>query len=258
MQLSLILKAGRPIITPKETAIVLKLDQSQAAQLLARWSKKGWLSRVKRGVYIPVSLQSSTTEVMIDEPWAAASSLFPPCYIGGWSAAEHWDFTEQIFNSAMIFTSKKVDSREMNLNGARFTIKTIRPERLFGLNTIWLQNHKVEISDPTRTIVDAYNDPATVGGIRMAVDILDRYMNSEHKNLNLLFEYALKMKNTAIFKRLGFVMDQHWPKEKKFVENARKSIKSGYSQLDPAAPGKTLVTLWGLWLPQGWQKGGKK
>jgi len=253
-QLGRLLKARIPAITPSSAASALGIDQPRAANLLARWSKKGWLSRVKRGVYLPIPLQSDTTDVMADEPWLLAKSLFSPCYIGGWSAAEHWDFTEQIFSSAMVFTSKKVESREMNLNGARFTLKTIKPERIFGLKTIWIQNQKVDISDPTRTIVDAFNDPATVGGIRMGIDMLDRYMRSEHKNLNLLFDYALKLSNTATFKRLGFLFSLNFPSEGKFIERARKALKSGYSQLDPAVPGKSLVTEWGLWVPKGFKK----
>lgn len=253
-QLGTLLKARIPAITPETAAAALGIDKSRAAQLLARWSKKGWLSRVKRGVYLPIPLQSDTTQVMADEPWLLAKSLFSPCYIGGWSAAEHWDFTEQIFSSAMVFTSKKVETREMNLNGARFTLKTIKKERIFGLKTVWIQNQKVDLSDPTRTIVDAFNDPATVGGMRMASDVLDRYMKSEHRNLDLLFDYALKLNNTATFKRLGFLFSTKFPEEQKFIERARKALKSGYSQLDPAVPGKTLVTEWGLFVPQGFRK----
>lgn len=253
-QLALVLKSKAPVITPEEAARALKIERNKAAQLLARWNKKGWLSRLKRGAYIPVPLQSQTPEVMADEPWALARTLFSPCYVGGWSAAEHWDFTEQIFNSVMVFTTKRVDKRELDLKGARFTLKTVKPERIFGIKTIWIQNQKVDVSDPTKTIVDAFNDPATVGGIRMAIDMLERYMRSEHKNPDLLFEYALKMKNTAIFKRLGFVISQNWPIEKKLVEKFRRSIKAGYSQLDPAVPGKKLVTLWGLWVPQSFKK----
>lgn len=248
-QLSSVLKNNNGVITPHTAAQALNLKQNLAAQLLARWNKKGWLSRVKRGVYVPVSLQSDTSNVMVDEPWILAKSLFSPCYIGGWSAGEHWDLTEQIYSSTMVFTSKKTTARELNLQGARFTVKTIKSERIFGLKTIWIQNQKIQISDPSRTIVDAFNDPATVGGIRMAVDMLDRYLRSEHKSLELVFEYAVKMKNAAIFKRMGYIFSQHFPNEQNFIQMARKNIKSGYSQLDPSTPGKTLITQWGLWIP---------
>lgn len=254
MQLSLLLKANSSVITPQISAKVLKIERNKAAQLLARWNKKGWLSRVKRGVYIPVPLQSQTSDVMADEPWILAQALFSPCYIGGWSAAEYWDFTEQIFSSTMVFTTRKMDERELDLNGAKFTVKTIKKERLFGTKNEWLQNKKVEVSDPTRTVVDAFNDPATVGGIRMAIDLLTAYMRSSHKNLELLFDYTHKMKNTAIFKRLGFIFSQNWPDEKQSIEKFRRAIKTGYSQLDPAVPGESLVTIWGLFVPQGFKR----
>ena len=254
-RLAALLNARMAVITPRTAAKTLQITQSQAAQLLALWAKKGWLSRVKHGVYIPVSLQSETTEVMVDEPWVLAKTLFEPCYIGGWSAAEHWGFTEQIFNSTMVFTTKKMQARELDLKGAKFTIKTIKSERFFGSQNVWRENHKVAISDPTRTIVDAFNDPAVVGGIRMAVDALNCYINSEHKNLDLFFQYSKQMKNTAIFKRLGFIFERLHPEEAAFIEKIKKEIKSGYSQLDPATPGKSLVTTWRLWVPTSWKKG---
>ena len=254
-QLAVLLKARLAVITPKTAAKALQIAQNQAAQLLALWAKKGWLSRVKHGVYIPVSLQAETSEVMADEPWVLAKALFDPCYIGGWSAAEHWDFTEQIFNSTMVFTTKKSQTRELDLTGAKFTIKTIKPERIFGGQNVWRENHKVTVSDPTRTIVDAFNDPAVVGGIRMAMDILSRYLKSEYKNTDLLFRYSKQMKNTTIFKRMGFVFERLHPEEKAFIEKIKKEIKSGYSQLDPSTPGKSLVTTWKLWVPTSWKKG---
>lgn len=255
LKLAMLLKAGAAVLTPTIAAKALKIDQNRAAQLLALWAKKGWLSRVKHGVYIPVSIQADSPEVMADEPWVLAKALFEPCYIGGWSAAEHWDFTEQIFNSTMVFTTRKAPSRELNLKGAKLTVKTIKSERLFGTQNIWRENQKVAISDPTKTVVDSFNDPAVVGGIRMSVDILNRYLRSEHKNLEKLFKYSLQMKNTAIFKRLGFVFEQIGMSDPQFIQSIKKEIKSGYSQLDPSAPGKSLVTTWNLWVPSSWKKG---
>lgn len=253
-QLAQLLQAGLVTITPENAGTALKIERERAAQLLARWNKKGWLSRVKRGVYLPVPLQAATPNVMADEPWLLAQSLFSPCYIGGWSAAEHWDFTEQIFSSTMVFTTKKPESRELDLNGARFTVKIIKAERLFGLKAEWIGNKKVNVSDPSRTIVDAFSDPATVGGIRNACDFLGRYLKSEHKDLELLFQYAEQINNSATFKRLGFIISSQFPNEGKFIRNAKTAIKSGYSQLDPAVPGKTLVTEWGLWVPQAFKR----
>lgn len=54
LKLAMLLKAGAAVLTHTIAAKALKIDQNRAAQLLALWAKKGWLSRVKHGVYIPV------------------------------------------------------------------------------------------------------------------------------------------------------------------------------------------------------------
>ncbi len=89
----------------------------------------------------------------------------------------------------------------------------------------------------------------------MAIDILSNYIKSEHKNLSLLMEYGIQMKHTAFFKRLGFCLEQNNLCEKDYLEKLRTQIKSGYSQLDPAAPGESLITAWNLWVPKTWKKG---
>lgn len=253
-QLGAILKHATGVITVASAASALSVSGSEAAQLLAGWCRKGWLSRVKRGIYVPVSLQSSTSDVMVDEPWLLAKTMFSPCYIGGWSAAEHWDLTEQIFNSVMVLTAKKVHQRTLSLHGARFKLKTINKSRLFGIKDIWIQNQKVGVSDPSRTIIDVLNDPALAGGIRMAADFLTNYLRSSNKSSSLLQQYADRLGNRTAFKRLGFLLERIAPKEADLTNLCRKRVKSGYSQLDPATPGRTLVTRWGLWVPPAWKE----
>ncbi len=253
--LALLLKANLPAITAKNTSEILEITQARALQILSLLAKKGWLSRVKQGIYTPVPLQSENPNVMVDEPWVLAKALFEPCYIGGWSAGEYWGFTEQIFNSIMVFSTKKIHEHEMHLKGANFTVKTIKKERMFGLKNIWQGRHKVLISDPTKTIIDAFNDPAVVGGIRMSIDLLSLYLKSEHKNLQLLLDYGLQMKNTAVFKRLGFCFEKNNHYESDYLEKMRAQIKSGYSQLDPSSPGESLITAWNLWVPTIWKRG---
>lgn len=252
-QLSAVLKRAGQIITPTKAATALSLSNGEASQLLAGWCKKGWLSRVRRGVYVPVSLQATTRDVMVDEPWLLAKEMFNPCYIGGWSAAEHWDFTEQIFNSVLVVTNKKVHERKLSLRGVRFQLKTVEKSRMFGTKEIWVQDQKVEISDPSKTIVDVLNDPGIAGGIRMATDFLTRYLRSEHKNYAHLLRYAEQIGNRTVFKRLGFLLEKIGPTETDVIELCKKKIKSGYSQLDPGTPGKILFTRWGLWIPPGWK-----
>jgi predicted transcriptional regulator of viral defense system len=64
---------------------------------LARWREQGWLSRVGSGAYVPASIDTLGSDQVLDDAWILVPAIFAPAYIGGRTAAEHWDLTEQIF-----------------------------------------------------------------------------------------------------------------------------------------------------------------
>lgn len=41
-------------------------------------------------------MDSTTSEILIEEPFVIADSLYRPGYVAGFSAIEHWDLSEQI------------------------------------------------------------------------------------------------------------------------------------------------------------------
>jgi len=49
----------------------------------------GWLTRPKRGLYVPVPLGAAESGQWREDPRLIAVKLFPDGYIGGWSACEH-------------------------------------------------------------------------------------------------------------------------------------------------------------------------
>jgi predicted transcriptional regulator of viral defense system len=84
------------------------------------------------------------------------------------------------------------------------------------------------------------------------VDVLQVYLKSEHCNLPLLLDYAGRLGNGAVFKRLGYLLQQHAPGETAAVAWCADHLTAGYTKLEPALPSARLVTAWGLWLPAGW------
>lgn len=243
--------ASKESFTVAEASKILNISRYRATWLLAMWTRNGWLFRVRRGVYIPIPLQASSTEITPEEPWLIAHKLFSPCYMGGWTAAHHWGFTEQIFNSVYVMTTKKVHLREQNLNGVSFKVKTVLSKRIFGTQTIWSGKVKIAISDPSKTIIDGLNDPAVFGGIRMVADALLIYLNSKEFNQGKLLNYASAMENSAIFKRLGFLIEElALNSNADIAEFCKTNLKSGYSQLDPDVKGDRLETRWKLWVPK--------
>ena len=93
-------------------------------------------------------------------------ALFHPGYIGGWSAAEHWDLTEQMFRSLVVYTARPTRPRTQMIQGISYILRRVKPEQIFGMHPVWHGKVKVLVSDVHRTVVDMLDDPGSGGGIR--------------------------------------------------------------------------------------------
>lgn len=252
-RLGRLLRAEPALLTPEVAAQHLSLTRVQAARRLARWARAGWLARVRRGAYAAVSLQAVSPDIALEDTWVVAASLFAPCYIAGWSAAEHWGFTEQIFRSLCVITALRPRARAQRLRGAEFSLRSTSPDKLFGTQSVWRNRVRVPVSDPARTIVDMLSDPSLGGGIRPVTDMLDTFLREHRKLAPKLIEYGVRLDNSAVFKRLGFLLDRSHPGEHELIDACRANLRTGYSKLDPKLSCDRLITTWHLWVPSSWK-----
>jgi predicted transcriptional regulator of viral defense system len=207
-------------------------------------------------VYAPVPLTALGQNQVLDDPWVAVPELFGPAYIGGWSAAEHWGLTEQLFRSICVLTTRPIRSKTETIQGIEFSLKHVRPSVMFGTQPLWRGSVKVEISGPAKTIVDVLADPALGGGIRHVNDCLDEFLKEGKAPPKELIATAERLGNGAVFKRLGSLLERRGGPEE-LIEACRDRLTAaGNTKLDPALPARRLVTRWRLWSPPGWARGG--
>jgi predicted transcriptional regulator of viral defense system len=253
-KLSAIFREMKGTISVQDAANILETTSTDAAKMLSRWASKSWLSRVRRGLYVRMPLESYTTDIPLEDSWIIADRLFSPCYIGGWSAAEYWDLTEQIFRTIIVLTTKKPRNRSPIIKGTEFMLRTISGTALFGIKPVWRGQIKVSISDPSRTIIDLLNDPKLGGGIRPTKDIFSNYLKSDEKNIDLMIDYAKRLGNGAVFKRLGFLLERLAPDQIQSIQICRDNLTKGIAKLDPSLDSEKMLTRWKLWLPTNWDK----
>lgn len=253
-RLSAIFRETKGTISVEEASNILKVSPTEAAKMLSRWAKKGWLSRVRRGIYIPIPLEARTAEIPLEDPWIVAERLYSPCYIGGWSAAEYWDLTEQVFRTVVVLTTQKPRDRSPVIRGTSFLLRTISEKTIFGTKTVWRGKVKVSVSDPSRTLLDMLIDPKLGGGIRSTTDMFLNYLKSEKKDLELLIKYAKRLRNGAVFKRLGFLLERYASEQKAAIDECKLQLTTGNVKLDPALKSDKLITRWRLWVPDSWIK----
>lgn len=248
-QLSRLLRDSPTVVTPTMAATTLELPNAVAARRLASWSRSGWLARVRRGTYVPVPIESASSDIALDDAWAVATAMFAPCYIAGWSAAEHWGLTEQMFRSICVVTSTRPRDRKPALRKAHVELHTVSAARFFGLKAVWRGSTRVQVSDPARTILDMLADPALGGGIRHVSDMLGSLLNDFPSDVPKLSAYAIQLDVGAVFKRLGYLLQRDHPDQSMLIHTCRERLSSGYAKLDPARKADRLVTAWRVWVP---------
>jgi predicted transcriptional regulator of viral defense system len=254
-RLSAVLRGGRTLISVDDATQVLGLGRSAAAKVLARWQRQGWVTRVQRGLYAPVPLASTPGDRVVDDPWTLIPELFDPAYVCGASAAHHWDLTEQLFRSVFVCTSRPVRRKTYTVHGTTFVLHHIGRDKLFGTRALWRGRSRLQISDLHRTIIDMLNDPTMGGGIRHVADCLDVYLKLPEASPDTLVDYATRVGNGAIFKRLGFLAERAGA-PKALVEACKARLSKGNAKLDPALPCPRLVKRWRLWIPERWKREG--
>jgi predicted transcriptional regulator of viral defense system len=237
-------------VTVEDVASSLELPKDKAAQVLARWCAQGWIKRLRRGVYAPVPLESAPTDSTLSRPWVLVPVLFDPAYVGGWSAAEHWHLTEQIFRDTCVFTSRDPRRRRVGVEGTTFVLR--QTTRFFGLSSIWEGRVKIPISDPLRTVIDMINDPGAGGGMRHVEDCLANYLAMADADPTQLLDYARQASNGAIYKRLGFLLERSKHATTQIMDACKAGMTRGNAALDPRLPRERLITRWRLWVPASW------
>lgn len=251
-KLTALIGGSGDVIHIADAVRVLGLTRTEASKLLARWTEQGWLRRVRSGVYVPASLDTLDSEYVLEDPWVLVPSLYGPGYIGGRTAAEFWDLTEQIFNDIVVMTTLDVRDKTEKRHGTTFTLKHIDHRKLFGTKIVWRGRSQVMVSDLQRTIVDILDDPFVGGGIQHVSDCLAEYLRRDDRDDQQLITYIMQMKNGAVFKRLGFLAEQE-PSAAALVEVCRTHMTKGKVKLDPSLDCPVLVTRWRIWIPEFWK-----
>src|SRR6202030_2597200 len=147
-RLGAVLRAAKEVVSVDVTSRTLGIERRAAAKLLSRWREQGWLRRIGHGVYVSVPLDLAGSEQVVEDPWVLVPTLFGQSYIGGWTAAHHWELTEQLFNETVVFTTRRFTEKRVTAQGVVFLLHHIPKKRSFGLKTIWRGSTQVTISDP--------------------------------------------------------------------------------------------------------------
>jgi predicted transcriptional regulator of viral defense system len=244
---------ARPLVDVATALAVLGWDRTRTAKQMARWSSQVYLRRVRRGTYAVVPTAAMTEEQVIADPWVLVPVAFRQAYIGGWSAAEHWDLTEQIFRTLLVCTTDRVRRTQLTIAGTALRARHVPLSWFFATQVAWREGSRVLLSDVHKTMVDLCADLGIGGGIQHVMHCLRAYLKRKDLDIDRLLGYPKRMSAPTALKRLGFLCEvAHGPS--RLAEECERAVTLGLAALDPAMHCPKVSKRWQLRLPTAWQK----
>jgi predicted transcriptional regulator of viral defense system len=237
----------RPTVTVADIPRGATPDRQAANAILRRLARKGWLTRLKRGVYSVVPLTSTTPYPVATDPMAVAMQIFAPCYISGWTAAEHWALTEQVANSVAVCSARPQRHGAQTIGGITYRVRRIPRAAIFGTTRIWSHTVAIEMATIHRTLIDVLDAPEMGGGGRQTLDIARAYWTGPSADPDELLSLARRLRRGTIFKRLGFTAERFGHVDDRWIAECRTGVSAGLSLFDPGGSRRgPILSRWNL------------
>jgi len=210
----------------KEAQEISNLSPDSLKVLLYRMEKEGWIERIEKGKYLIIPLGAEKGRYTINE-FVIGYEIVKNSAIAYWSALNYYGFTEQIPSTVFIQTTSRKKEPKIEIFGVRYRIVRITEKKFFALQKIWIDDAEIWITDPEKTVADCLDKPQYCGGI---VEVAKALQNEEEIDLDKVIEYAIRMENSAILKRLGSLCDRLAIP----VKIPQDYLAKGYPLLDPS------------------------
>ncbi|MBU4341232.1 MAG: type IV toxin-antitoxin system AbiEi family antitoxin domain-containing protein [Candidatus Altiarchaeota archaeon] len=192
---------GIDIISIDDASKLFKTKKKKLWDILHRLEKKGWLERIEKGKYMVVPLQAK--EGWLEHPFVLASNLVEKYYISYRTALAHHGLTEQLPLYVYVATTKRKGKTEYELQNYIFRFVRIKQEKFFGFRSESIGGQKIFIAEKEKAIVDCLDKERYSGSV---IEIAKALTNVEI-SINKVKKYALKMNNSSLVRRLGYLLD---------------------------------------------------
>lgn len=160
---------------------------------------------LRRGRFAVIPLSSGEDRSPQLHEFVVAMELVSPAVISYWSALNHHGMTEQLPRTVFVATDHPVRRQPGDVLGVAYRIISLKPEKMFGVLKDRIDETPFRVTDKEKTIIDGLDLPQYAGG----VSEIAKAMKGFRKDLNetKLRDYAARIGNSAVAKRLGFIME---------------------------------------------------
>jgi len=212
------------VFTVPEVRQLMKIRGSRLRKMLHDLAQNQWIERIENGKYLLLPLEAGPHPIYGTDPFIIARKLVDPYYIGFASALNYYGITEQAPNTIYVVTTKQ--KRKLVFHSTEYRFIRFEKSHFFGFIEEWIGNLKFRISDKEKTIIDCLYMPEYSLGL---TEVTKAFRNEV--DFEKLSEYAVRMKDANVIKRLGFMIDV-LELNSDLADKLAKKVTGGFALLD--------------------------
>jgi len=224
----------------REAAPAVGLSPGYFLQAMHHLVRAGWIVRVKKGLYALSGAVPGTTAL---HEFEIAMALVQPAAISYWSAMSHHGLTDQVPRRVFVLTTARSVPRRRGakpegtetgypVGGTVYQFVQVKPERFFGIEQVWVNEARIAITDPERTLLDGLMVPQYCGDFSEVLHAFE--LRAPKLDVERIIGYAMKL-DAATAKRLGWILERQGIASDR-LEPLRAVPIKGYRLLNPSGP----------------------
>jgi predicted transcriptional regulator of viral defense system len=196
---------GQRTVTLAELRQKLDASAGYARVLAHRLVKKGWLERLRPGLFQLVPAERGREGVADTHPLAAGAVLVDPYFFSYGTACTHHGLTEQAF--AEVYIACRERRRADTIRGKRYVFVYLPEEHFFAFEPTLVLGQSVQMATVERALLDAIDRPRYAGGIGEVSRIAARA--APRVSWDALLELLGEWRSSALVQRVGYFLDLH-------------------------------------------------
>ena len=178
----------------KSKVIELTGTEAAAKSILYDYQKKGYVEKVKRDLYVVISLE---TKQPVLSRYQIGSQLYKDAVISHHSAFEAFGYANQVFYEVYVETESRF--RDFEYNGIWYH----HMERNDCMDVV--TNGKLRITGIEQTIVDSIKDFSKIAGLE---EVIRCIMLVPSVRENKLLEAISVYNNMFLYQKCGYILEQ--------------------------------------------------
>ena len=198
---------GRETVGLPEIRRRARVSPGFARKLAHDLARKGWLQRVRRGLYLVHPGRRGPESTPELDPFRIGSHLASPYYFGYATAAELLGLLPQLGHVYYVVTPTRTQSPAAG--PVQFRVVRSAPKFMFGTMALRRRGRTIRVSNIERTLLDCLRRPELAGGVPGVAQMVASAKS--RLRWELLSAYARRLGSRSLTWRLGYLAEMVRP-----------------------------------------------